>query len=237
MQPDPFATPIIFLRIAWMTRYQGIGSGDAPVGGGAYVAEHGFGHEIYNFQRFHSRMYGYGQPSGRKGKWAEARINLTQLGASAKDKSASGVLAIWVATSPTGGAFIVGWYNNATIFRDWQSPPAGSARSHAGTDCGYYVTAKAEDVVLLVPHERVFPVPQQKKGGFGRSNIWYANNRDQNRQFRVNALRYVDTRQLPPHSSETSAAAPSTRPALATKSREDRCRNNVEILHSAWLPR
>lgn len=41
---DPFATRMIFLRVAWMTRYQGITAGDTPVGGGAYVAEHGFGH-------------------------------------------------------------------------------------------------------------------------------------------------------------------------------------------------
>lgn len=197
MQPDPFATPMILFRIAWMTRYQGMVSGDTPVGGGAYVAEHGFGHEIFNFQPFQRAMYGYGQPPGRKDKWSDAKINLTRLGAGAEDKSVPGVLAVWVATSPTGGAFIVGWYKNATVFRDWPSPPAGSARTHAGTDCGYYVTAKSEDVVLLPPDERLFPVPQQEKGGFGQSNIWYANDPGQHRQFRENVLRYVDSRQLP----------------------------------------
>jgi hypothetical protein len=197
MPHDPFAIPMIFLRVAWMTRYQGIGSGDTPVGGGAYIAEHGFGHEIFNFQQFQGAMYGYGQPPGRKDKWSDAKINLTRLGADAEDKSVSGVLAVWMATWPMGGGFIVGWYKNATLFRDWQSPPAGSARTHAGTDCGYYVTAKSEDVVLLAPDERNFPVPQQEKGGFGQSNIWYADDPEQHRQFRENVLRYVDSRQLP----------------------------------------
>ena len=194
---DPFATPMIFLRITWMTRYQGIVSGDTPVGGGAYVTEHGFGHEIFNFHPFQGAMYGYGQPPGRKDKWADARINLTRLGAGADDKSVPGVLAVWVATSPTGGAFVVGWYKNATVFRDWQPPPAGSARKHAGVDCGYYVTAKSEDAVILPPDERVFAVPQHGKGGFGQSNIWYADDSEQHSQFRHSVLRYVDSRQLP----------------------------------------
>jgi hypothetical protein len=59
MQRDPFATPMILFRIAWMTRYQGMVSGDTPVGGGAYVAEHGFGHEIFNFQPFQGAMKTY----------------------------------------------------------------------------------------------------------------------------------------------------------------------------------
>jgi hypothetical protein len=189
MQPDPFATPMILFRIAWMTRYQGLVSGDTPAGGGAYVAEHGFGHEIFNFQPFQGRMDGYGPPGGK--------INLTRLGAGPEDKSVSGVLAVWVATSPTGGAFIVGWYKHATVFRDWQGPPAGSARTHAGTDCGYYVTAKKKDAVLLTADERVFPVPQLKKGGFGIRNIMYASDPQLHGQFREHVLRYVASRQLP----------------------------------------
>ena len=197
MQPDPFAVPMIFLRISWMTHYQGMVSGDTPVGGGAYVAEHGFGHEIFNFQPFKGAVYGYGQPPGRKDKWSDAKINLTRLGAQSDDKSVSGVLAVWVATLPTGGAFIVGWYKNAFVFRDWQSPPEGSARNYASTDCGYYVTAKSDDVKLLPPDERVFPVRQKGKGAFGQSNIWYADDPEQNRQFRESVLSYVDSRQLP----------------------------------------
>ena len=51
-QIDPFASPMIFLRVAWMSRYKGIAGGDAPVGGGAFVAEHGFGHENLQLSAF-----------------------------------------------------------------------------------------------------------------------------------------------------------------------------------------
>ena len=192
-QSDPSDNPIIFLRVAWMTHYEGIAGGDTPVGGGAYVAEHGFGHEIFNFQQFQGAVFGYAQPSRRKGTWSDAEINLTRLGSSADDL-VSGVLAVWVSTSPTGGAFVVGWYKNATVFREWQPPPRGSNRRHEKTDCGYYVTAKSENAVLLALDERVFPVIQGKKGTFGQSNIWYADT-EQNREFRLKVLRYIQTRQ------------------------------------------
>lgn len=207
-QSDPFEKPMIFLRITWMTRYQGL-SGDAVVNGGRFIRDNGFGHEIFNFQPFQGTMYGYVQPPGRRERFSDARIDLRRFRANATDNSVPGLLAVWVATSPTGdGAFIVGWYENATVFRDWQNPPAGSARTHDGTDCGYYVTAKSEDVVRVPPDERVFHVPQQQKGGFGQSNIWYADDTEQHRQFREEVLRYVTSRQLP----NLGASAPPHQP-------------------------
>jgi hypothetical protein len=202
--PDPFTARMIFLRVGWMDRYQGVVGGDTIHGGGAYVAKHGFGPEIFNFQPFQKAVYGYVQPPSRKGQWENGRIDLTRLGAAADDKSLSNVLAVWVATSPLGGAFIVGWYKNATIYRNWQSSPPGSARRHSDTDCGYFVTASAEDSVLLPPDERVFPIPQQGKGEFGQSNIWYADDPAQHRQLRLNVLEYVESSQLP------NAARPET---------------------------
>jgi hypothetical protein len=192
-QPDP----MVFLRVGWMNRYQGITGDDTISSGGAYVAEHGFGHEIFNYQPFQNVVYGYVQPPGGKGQWENAKIKLTRIGVSADDKSVSGVLAVWVATSPSGGAFVVGWYRNATVYRDWQPPPSGSVRRHSDADCGYYVTASGEDAILLPPDERVFSIPQQGKGEFGQSNIWYADIPAQHQQLRLNVLRYVASRRLP----------------------------------------
>jgi hypothetical protein len=206
-QPDPFASRMLFLRVGWMNRYQGITGGDTISSGGAYITKYGFGHEIFNYQPFQNAVYGYVQPPGRKDQWKESKINLTRLGASARDLSLSGVLAIWVATSPLGGAFVVGWYRNATVYRDWQSPPSGSDRRHSRADCGYYVTANREDAILLPPDERVFSIPQKGAGQFGQSNLWYADDPAQHRQLRLNVLRYIESRQLP-HSSKHTASSP-----------------------------
>ena len=194
---DPFDQKMVFLRVGWMHRYRGITGGDTISGGGAYVTEHGYGHEVFNFQPFKEAMYGYVQPPGHHERWMNGKINLSRLGASAKDKSVSDVLVVWVATSPSGGAFVVGWYRNATVYREWQSAPLGAARRYSDTDCGYYVTASIKDAVLLPPDERVLSIPQRGRGGFGQSNIWYADNRADHRRLRLDVLRYIESRELP----------------------------------------
>ncbi len=191
-----------------MDRYQGLTNGDTISRGGGYITDHGFGHEIFNFQPFQDKVYGYVQPPGRKDRWEEAKINLNRLGAAVEDNTVSGVLVIWVATSPLGGTFVVGWYRNATVYRNWQSPPSNSNRRHATMDCGYYVEANTTDVVLLPRDERVFHVPQQGKGAFGQANIWYADDPQQHWELRLNILRYVESRQLLPQPERSSPHQP-----------------------------
>jgi hypothetical protein len=204
-EADPFLTPIIFLRIAWMDRYKGLGSGDKAERGGAWVEQHGFGHEIFNFQPYEGAMYGFVQaPGATNDNWSDATIDLTRLGGSDHDNSVSGVLTVWVATAPTGGTFVVGWYSNATVYQKWQEPPTGSQRRHAEIELGYYATASESNVILLQPDERLFQIPQQVKGGMGRANIWYADNVELNRQFRHDLLRYVRSRAAPTSQNPTT---------------------------------
>ncbi len=56
--------PMIFLRIGWMNRYQGQTASDKITGGGAFVEEHRYGHEIFNFLPYNGRVLGYVQPPG-----------------------------------------------------------------------------------------------------------------------------------------------------------------------------
>ena len=195
---DAFSVPMIFLRVGRMEHYQGIVDGDDIRGGGAYVVEHGYGHEIFNFQQFQGLVYGYVQPTrGGHNRSGEAGINITRLGASASNESVAGVLAIWVATHPEGGACVVGWYRNATVFRNWQPPIPNLGREYAGQEFGYYVTAQSNDATRLPKDERVFSIPQRGQGAFGRSNVWYADDPKEHRDFRLKVLRYVETRKSP----------------------------------------
>ena len=170
--------PIAFFRVGWMRRYDGMTTGDGITGGGSYVAEQGFGHEIFNFRPHQGRLLGYVQPPSRNKEWENGRINIQRLGAPVDATSVSGVLAIWVATGPSGGAYVVGWYKNATVHAGWQESPHGADREHAGVQCGYFVEARARDCVLLPPDERVCQIPQSGKGEFGQSNTWYADDPD-----------------------------------------------------------
>ena len=42
--------PLLVCRTAWMDHYRGVTATDTPTGGGAWVKEHGFGHEAFNFK-------------------------------------------------------------------------------------------------------------------------------------------------------------------------------------------
>jgi len=187
---------MIFLRVGWMDRYQGLGSGDTITGGGSHVAEYGYGHEIFNFRPWDGRVYGYVQPPGAAHNTESDRtVNITRLGASKEDPAVAGVLAIWVATRPGGGMVVVGWYRNATVYRNWQPPPIGSDRNYAGSDFGYFVTAAAKDATLLPVDERLLSIPKGK-GGMGQSNIWYADDGSQG-EFLKAVETLVSTRRLP----------------------------------------
>jgi uncharacterized protein DUF3883 len=160
--------PMVFLNIGWMNEYKGLDGGDTIQGGGAWVQEHGFGGEIFNFLPFQGQVYGYLQPHNDV-------IRLEQLGAGLGAAHIDGVLAVWVARSPrSGGTYVVGWYRNARLFRMRQNPPPGANRQHEGNPLGYfYVRAQEQDATLLDPCDRLLWIPRGKNG-MGQSNVWFA---------------------------------------------------------------
>lgn len=183
---------LIFLNIGWMKNYRGL-DGDTIKGGGSFVGSHGYGFEIFNFQPFQGRMYGYVErPS----------IALERLGARPSADSVSGVLTVWVATNPwSGGRYIVGWYNDATVYRRAQNPPPGVNRKippnialprHQGVDVPYFVSAKEQDCVLIPESQRDFRIPTGE-GGMGQANIWYAD-RPNSVEIRRKIIEYVAER-------------------------------------------
>ena len=209
---DPFANRMVFFRIGWMNEYRGVTSNDSIQGGGAYVEEHGFGFEIFNFLPYQNNVYGWVMPgsSNRKrdansnlppsvsgGEFAN--VNLKRLGASSSDQSLTGVTVVWVATHPEGGAYVVGWYKNATVFMQPQEAPVGSKREHGGNIVGYVTTTKAPEAFLIPTDERAIQIPQRGKGNFGQSNMWYADDpaNDTHRTIRQNVLDAIQNQELP----------------------------------------
>jgi len=163
--------PIIVFRVGWMQSYNGL-DGDEIVGGGEYIAQHGFGGEIFNFRPFKGYMYGYAQPPG-KGDYNKRKIRIERLGALRNGDSIEGVTVVWVARKPkVGGTYVVGWHDAATVFREWHEPPQGSNRTYNNEPLGYFATAAEENCFLLPVARRIFPVPAGK-GGIGQANLWY----------------------------------------------------------------
>lgn len=175
--------PIVFLNTAWMEYYEGlIGSDNEIHGGGSYVEKYGYGHEIYNFKKIKGKVYGYAQPGGSN--------NLERLGAQEDADYLEGVLTIFTATHKDGGTYIVGWYKDATFFRDYQETKL-KERKFKNEYIGYYAVAKEENAVLLSIDERFsFPIPRGVKGGMGQSNVWYADSEEM-KDFRVQVFNKI----------------------------------------------
>lgn len=170
---------IVFFNIAWMKKYQGLLE-DTAVHGGSYVDENEFGAEIFNFQHFRDGVYGFVEPG-----WEPLKcINITRLGAQRADQSVSGVLVVWVARHRNNKeTVVVGWHENAKVYRERQRPPANSHRRQPdGQQAPYCVETEKEDCLLIPEDMRDFRILRAtesrtgnyKAGGIGQSNIWYA---------------------------------------------------------------
>jgi 5-methylcytosine-specific restriction protein A len=187
---------VVFFNVAWMKRYQGV-VGDTPMGGGSYPRQHGFGGEIFNFQHFRDRMYGFVEAGWKP---EPKCINITKLGARRADQSVSGILVIWVARHPENKkTLVVGWYENAKVYRERQRPPANSQRKQPdGQDAPYFVEAERENCLLIPDSMRGLRILRAtepragayKAGGIGRSNIWYAQD-PYGTQIKPQVLQYI----------------------------------------------
>ena len=171
---------VIIFNVGWMTYYRGLEE-DEIERGGAYITDHGYGGEIYNFLPFNGFMYGYVQPPGRKEiPYNKRIIRIERLGVSKHASSIDGILVVWVATSPDGGSLVVGWYKEATVFRFCQHFPDGLNRTVGEDDFGFYAKAKEQNCILLPVRERTLQAPRatavenRGKGGIGQANVWYA---------------------------------------------------------------
>jgi hypothetical protein len=178
-------TNIFLCRIAWMTSYQGLES-ERPHSGAAYMSEkHKFGHEAYNFLDCGGRVYGYVEHPGS--------MNLQRLGAQRGALRQDGVTAVWAAPHPVG-VYVVGWYQNATVYREEQFQPNDERRIDL-TDptklCGWWVTADSKDAKLLQADARTFKVPVGK-GFLAQSLITYLDGKVPGQEaFRQQLLGYI----------------------------------------------
>ena len=182
---------IVFFNIACMERYQGIAE-DKAMHGGRYVEERGYGAEIFNFQPFEDKMYGFVEAG-----WNPLKcINIARLGAPGSAPAISGILVIWVAKQSYGKkTLVVGWYKDATVYRERQKPPVGSNRKEpSGGDAPYFAEADKENCLLIPPKMRDFEIlrasGRKGAGGVGQSNIWYAED-NYGAQIKPKVLEYI----------------------------------------------
>src|SRR5687767_708281 len=115
--------PLLLCRVSWMEDYRGL---EASIHTNAsYVRKHGFGGEIYNFLPSKTRVYGFVQ--------FPRSMRIEKLGASPDAESITPVTVIWTAPRKGGGVYVVGWYRNATVYRDMRRKPNDPRRRVPGS--------------------------------------------------------------------------------------------------------
>lgn len=180
---------IVFCNIAYMKYYDTDISEPAPVSGGSFVKENGFGFERNNFHVHETKdgkvCRGFVE-IGHSGQWSSVedshKLNISRIDSSGeKDGMVKGVTVVFCATKPDVGSVIVGWYRDATAYRNTQSDETGNI---------FNFLAASENCVLLPEDQRVFSIPRNKDGGFGRSNVWYAC-KDESMSFVSSVMRYI----------------------------------------------
>ena len=119
---------ILFCKISSMKYYKGHCDEDVPVNGGKYVAEHGYGHEEYNFTPIlvqgesETECLGFVEPKSNSGTRNTFHLEKIDGCANLKNEPfVEDVLVIWCATRLQGDVTVVGWYKHATVWRDLQS--------------------------------------------------------------------------------------------------------------------
>ena len=159
----------LFCNVGWMTDYKGQNENDKIVGGGSYVEREETGHEVCNFVPYENQMYGYvGLPKKRK-------IDINKLGTDSTHDFVENVNVIWTAHRKKKGRYVIGWYKNATVYREYQKFGKAVPPCHKANEIdGYRIVAEKSNCTLLPVEQRTIEVPRGVRGGMGQANIWYA---------------------------------------------------------------
>ena len=181
---------ILFCNIAWMKYYNGVNEEDQPVNGGAWVWENHDAVESLNFTPCNDdKYYGYVSTKSNGNKINELHVEKLE-GINKEDDLANNVLVIWVAKrNQYSKNTIVGWYKNATVFRDYKD---------RNEDYSYNIIANIEDCVLLPLNKRHKVVPRAGKDGYsygmGQANVWFAQNDDEKcKEYVKNMIDYINS--------------------------------------------
>lgn len=173
---------IIFCQIGYMDYYKGSCDADRPKRCGPFIEENGYGGEEFNFlpitvedEKF---CFGFFELKSTN-KETLNTIHIEKIEGCENLKyaeSVDNVLVIWCALAYANEMVVVGWYKNATVFRELQEI---TIENSDGTEYQHFynITAKAEDCVLLsakgIRRRWSVPIAKKKGYGFGRSFIWY----------------------------------------------------------------
>ena len=165
---------VLFCNTAWMEYYdQQCFPDDKPRYGGSFVTNTGSAFECFNFHRYEDGYYGFvetGYSGGTAIQENAKQLHIENLDSKATGDSINNVTVVFCAHSDElKKTVIVGWYENATVFRFRES-----------YHDGHIYNIKASTAFLLPTILRTKVIQRAKDGnfGFGQSNVRYPTGKD-----------------------------------------------------------
>ena len=145
-----------------MEKYAGLTDFDTPKDGGTWDTKH----EVCNFANVDGRCHGFVYQTNM------GPIDIERIGADPSADRIDDATVVWTAKHANFGTVVVGWYKNATIYRDIRN--VANSPLHVENNVGqFYAECAFDDAVLLPELKRTFPIPRGKEG-MGQHLIWYA---------------------------------------------------------------
>lgn len=183
---------VIFVNLTEMQKYQG----KEPVnpGGGSYVEDHGYGHELFNFLDDDGYCYGYSPPYGK--------INIKRISPSTIQNDKYGeyidnILVVFTGSRKGKGRLVIGFYKNAKVYSELVDDGRKPRYLHdANKYIQYNIKCKATDTFLIDYDKRSRRIPQASKktntSGYGQSAVWYASE-ENDQQIKKEIIEYLNS--------------------------------------------
>jgi len=158
---------ILVCRNSWMETYQS--THEKAYSKTGWVSNGGTPFEALTFKPDDDGIfYGYVPTGLKEGGKKEKSINISKLGASKNASSVKGITVVIAAPSrKTGQLLVVGYYRNATVYKD------AIERPDRDGDVGSVVRFTSTDAVLIPEEKRCVSIPSGRRGGMGQANVWY----------------------------------------------------------------
>lgn len=179
---------ILFCNITYMKKYVGITDDDMTTKGGAWVEKNKDAHEQWNFLNVDGCCYGFVMNTGDC--FAIERIDKE----AARADELEDVTIVWCALNKEGETVVVGWYEHATVYRNYMRVLTTPLY---GIDRTYFCVAEAEDCYLLPEAERTFRIgrasTEGKGRGFGQNHFWYAESAYARKELIPQVVEFLET--------------------------------------------
>ena len=176
---------IIFCNINWMKYYNGVSEDDKPKYAGVPVKDDSDVFEQNNFRDFNGKCYGYVRSGG------DLLLDKHFRGVPQGAKSLKGVTIVWCAAINEEEDRIVGWYRDATAYKELISVPL-----YEEEYIDFSFMADAKNCILIPEEERTFVIKTSKSStprkGAIKSNIWYAKSEYAQKEFIPRVTEYIE---------------------------------------------